>query len=148
MKAMEKIEILDDAVQHIRRRKVMYLGREEVIPENLATAVCNDALTLGVGKIEVLHCGAWWLIASEEDWLAKENPHTLQETFTKLLPLAGGGREALRREVLLTAFASTVFTRKDTALTQIAGIVDMEDRALVKCLEYLPSHYRVVGFKL
>lgn len=88
---MTKIKILRDVVAHVRRHKVMYLGREEVIPQNLATVIANDALTLDVSKVEIHHCGDWWLISCEEDWLIKKNEFTIEDTFKKLVPLAGGG---------------------------------------------------------
>lgn len=138
-----------DALSHVRRRKVMYLGpRGEVVPEDLATNLANDALTLGVASVEVHHCGDWWMVSSAEDWLARENNFTIEETFKNIVPLVGGGLEASRREILLTAFASVVFTKKDKDVLWVAGASQENGTELETCLSAIPDSHRVVGFKL
>jgi hypothetical protein len=135
-----------DPVSHVRRAKVMYLGREEVIPQNLATNLINDALTLGATRVEVHHCGKWWLVSSADDWLVRETDVTIEETFRRLVPLVGGGLEALRREILLTAFASAVFTKKGDDLLWITDVHQKHDLKLAECLKAIPHDHRVIGF--
>ena len=144
MSTVEKINVLE----HMRRSKDMYLGREEVVPEYLATLIANDALTLGVKQVTVTHCNDWWLISSEDDWLQIENVYGIEDTFHKILPLVGGGLESMRREIFLTAYASAVFTRKDDKLLQIVGSVEANDHQLADCLKMIPKGNRIVGFKL
>lgn len=144
----EKIEVLEDVIAHVRRRKTMYLGREEVIPENLITALVNDALTLGTQAVEVRHRENWWMVSSEEDWLIRGHQCTVEQVFKKLVPLAGAGPEVIRNEVLLAAFASIVFTRKGGELIQIVGTLPLEDRSLIESLRAIPVSHRVIGFAL
>jgi hypothetical protein len=59
--------------------------------------------------------------------------------------LVGGGREALRREILLTAFASAVFTRRDDEIIWILG-GENADQVLSEYLTQIPKQHRVVGF--
>jgi hypothetical protein len=136
-----------DPVSHVRRRKVMYLGREEVAPEDLATNLVNDALTLGVASVEVHHCGDWWMVSCAEDWLARENDFTIEETFRSIVPLVGGGLEASRREILLTAFASDVFAKKGEDMLWVSGGTHIDHDQMDTCLKMIPGDHRVVGFR-
>lgn len=142
---MTQLEPISDAVAHVRKRKAIYLGSEDVAFENLATNLINDALTLGVRHVDVRHWGEWWLVSSEEDWLLRENQFSIEETFRRLVPLIGGGREALRREILLTAFAAAVFTRKNDEIIWILG-GENADQMLLEYLTQIPQKHRVVGF--
>jgi hypothetical protein len=142
-----KVEFLKDAVEHVKKRKLMYLGSEDVVPEKIAAFIANDALILKVEKIYIEHWHNWFLVRSPEDWLTYQNDFTIEETFCRLIPLVGGGANALRREILSTAFASDVFTMKGGKIIVIKGEHPI-DAGLTNLLKSIPDSYRVVGFRV
>ena len=70
----------------IRRRPEMFVGEAPLRPEFLAAGLAQDALALGVKQAEIDHVGAWWVVVSDEDWLAYGNDRSVRETFSHILP--------------------------------------------------------------
>lgn len=103
-----------DPIDHIRRNVKMYLGRTEVVPEIIVSFIVNDAIVLGAKNVIVKNCSDWWLIASEMDWLRVGNDNPILQLFQKFVTLEGGGQNAVRREIILSAFANNIITWDDT----------------------------------
>lgn len=137
-----------DALSLMRSNKPMFLGREEVIPSQLATAIADDALTLGVTSVGLHHHGDWWLISSADDWLQIGNELGIEETFTRIVGLQGGPVNSMRREIYLTAYASAAFTRKGDSACWISGTAAEHEAALAPSLASIPPSHRVIGFRI
>ncbi len=80
----------NDGLDFIRRNRVMFLGREEVYPDYLLSAIASDAFVLGVNHVELLRCGRWWLMSSSEDWLTLDKDYTIEEPFINGSRCLGG----------------------------------------------------------
>ncbi len=142
-----EIEVLDDPIKNIRNHRKMYLGRDEVTPDMLVSSIISDALILGAKKLEVRHCGDWWIISSSEDWLGYKNDYSVQDTFKKILPLWGGTVNSFRSEIVLAAFASELYTKQGDELLCING--DGSDKEeLLKYIADIPASHRIVAFTL
>jgi hypothetical protein len=117
------IQVLDP-VATIRRRPEMYVGacatQPEFLPGFLATRLASDAIYLGAKHVEVQRMGDWWTIASDEDWLTYHNSLGIQETFNRILPFPGMVNSH-RSEILVRAFAASVFTVMAGALVVVSG---------------------------
>lgn len=99
-----------DPILHIRQNKKMYLGREDVNQDFLATNIADDALVLGASTVVIKKEKGWWIIAADVDWLMAGHNEDLKAIFQKILPLKNAGQNAIRREVLLTAFVDDILT--------------------------------------
>jgi len=132
-----------EPVEHVQKRKEMYLEHEEIIPESIAAKVVSDALTLGVEEIWVRHYDTWWIIGSADDWLQYDSSFSIEEAFTKIIPLPDGPPEAFRREILLTAFADNVFIKKDQEIIKIKGSLPSDNN----WLDNPPRGHRIIAFE-
>ncbi len=135
------------SVEAIRRRPEMYVGPGGVRPQLLAAQLARDALELGVGQVEVHHSGAWWIVASNDDWLTLHNQLGVAETFNRILPIPGLVNSC-RSEVVAYALADAAFTSRGGELLVLKG-----DEAEVRRLLIQPSlsrleEKRVVGFRM
>ncbi len=118
---------LSDAIPHIKNNKKMYLGADIVHPDILATYIADDALVLGAGQIIIRHDESWYIVGADIDWLMKGHDRNLSDIFSCLLPLEGGGQNALRREPVLMAFARDIVLATDTDdITVIKGNYESE----------------------
>lgn len=112
---------LINTIEHLKKARRMYLQSEGDCGEELAVNLLDDASTLGVQDVYKDFIDGWWVVWSVYDWLKIENDYSIIDTFNKLVPLIGGGLNAVRREVLLTAFAKDVLTIKDNKIELIKG---------------------------
>jgi hypothetical protein len=137
---------LGDVLGFIRRRRQMFIGRPTVTPDVLATMLVGDALYLNVTHIEVQRSGDWWIVVSEDDWIAKANVD-LDTLFNRIIPIPGVVNSH-RAEVVVNAFASAVFTAKGEQLFIPRGDVE-EIRSVVQQLSLGQFKVpRIVGFRL
>jgi hypothetical protein len=118
------IQVLNNAVEMIRKRPEMYVGacvtQPEFLPGFLATSLASDAIYLGVTQVEIRRIDDWWTVASDEDWLTYRNSLGVRETFNRILPFPGMVNSH-RSEVLIHAFASSAFTTRAGALVVVSG---------------------------
>lgn len=107
------IETLD-TLEHIQKNTRMYLGTDEVQLDVLAINIVNDAIVLGATSVLIIKHQKWFVVAADIDWLNIGHDKQLKDVFINLLPLKGGGQNALRREVLLMAFVNDIIILDDT----------------------------------
>jgi hypothetical protein len=82
--------------------------------------MAGDLLQFGVRSVTAEALDAWWLITSQSDWLAIDGVcHS--EYWHRIVPAPEIGLEAMRPEVLLTAFSSVLFTVSEGSVEFIVG---------------------------
>lgn len=142
-----QIKIIDDAISLIRRRPEMFVGEGDVRPAFLVAALAQDVLALGARQIEIHRTHEWWIVASDEDWLAYDNNLDVREIFHRILP-APDRVNGYRSEVVIHALAGAVFTSKATDLVVFSGD-DAEIRHLLTREPFVRfSQKRIVGFTM
>ena len=99
-----------DPLAHVLENKKMYLGRDDVEPDILASFIIDDALVLGAQTVFTKRHKEWWFIGSDFDWLSKGHDKEILYLFSNIVPLENGSLNAVRREILLMAFAKNVMT--------------------------------------
>jgi hypothetical protein len=133
----------------IRRRPDMYAGPGWEHPERLASGLVDNVLLLGASQVEVHHVGEWWIVSSDDDWLAYHNQLSVSETFERLLPIPLPHLvNSCRFEAVVYALADAVFTAKGGELLVLKG-----DEAEVRLLLADPllrrlEEKRTVGFTM
>lgn len=107
----------------------MYLGHVSAIA--LAEALAHDALVLGAKRVVIECYDEWTIVGAELDWLNVRGryPHSLEpaELFRRLVPFPEDGANAMRHEVLTTAFASEVVTATPSSDLSITGSTSEND---------------------
>src|SRR5687767_46875 len=96
-----------DPLKHIRSHPKMYLPGGILDPMWLATRVSGDALLLGAVNAGSTRCGDWWVAWADHDWLQRDGQE-IRELFDRILPFREAGVNAMRGEILLTAFAKDI----------------------------------------
>lgn len=121
------MQAMDNAVDYIRRHRVMFLRTTETAPIELVERILGDALYSGALECTVLHKCDWWIIASTTDWLSGHADYAPEELFQKIIAMPEAGQNAMRGEVLLTAFAQHVITATPHGCMVISGDVSSDD---------------------
>lgn len=142
------IAVVEDTLSLIRRRPEMFVGEAPPRPEFLAAGLAQDALALGVKQAEIHHVGAWWVVASDEDWLTYGNDRSVRETFSHILPFPYFGANACRSEVVVNALASSLFTLKGGRLEILRGDEAAIRDVLTLDLFRRAGNQRIVAFRM
>jgi len=101
----------------------MFTRSNPVSGVELVTNIVGEAilLTKGQAQVTVFCVGTWWVVASDVDWIVNESGHTVEEVFSRILPLPQAGPNSMRAEVLLTAFAQDVITQGSDGQRVVKG---------------------------
>jgi hypothetical protein len=123
---------LTDAVGWVRSKPEMFFGKEEPDALDLLNYVMLDLLEIGRGECRIRQAGSWWLVSSDRDWMAHQTLSVI-ELFQRVVPAPEHGRNAMRGEVLLNAFAQDAMTlssserlvvRGESAPDEVIAVVD------------------------
>jgi hypothetical protein len=148
MSPADDIQILDDAVGMIRRRPGMYM-RAGATATDLAEALVHDALVLGAQRVLIERHREWTIVSADLDWLGVRGRHVHNlvpaDLFRRIVPFPEDGVNAMRHEVLATAFASDVVSSTRTERLLVSGQISLDDEIWnVVCPEGLA---RGIGFR-
>ena len=110
-----------DPIAHIRSHRDTYLPASGDISIYLAQRLSADAMVLGANEVDVVRSGDWWSVAADIDWLAKPCPCAVEKLFNQVIPFPETGPNAMRSEILLTAFARDVITSDERGMKVIKG---------------------------
>jgi hypothetical protein len=139
------IAVIIDPIEHIRRRKEMYVPGGHPDPIYPASRLAGDALLLGATRVEMGRSDEWWWVAADFDWISSSGVSD-QEIFSRVVPLPEAGANSMRGEVLLTAFASAVVTVVGNTPRILAGPEDL--KALRLLASFSSGRPRLVGFRM
>ncbi len=142
-----EIHNIDDAVAFVRSHPEMFLRDGVLRADELASNLVSEAAILGVFPITVDRINGWWVVAAEEDWLAKENECSAEVTFNRVVPFPKAGANSMRAEILLTSFASNVVTCTGGKKVLIKGDKSALDEIEPTLINRYAKH-RVVAFRL
>jgi hypothetical protein len=146
--SIDDIPVIDDAVGLIRRRPSMYLA-PGVSAENIAEALAHDALLLGARRVLIAREQDWMIVAADVDWLRVSGiyRHGLppQEIFRRIVTFPEDGVNAMRHEILATAFATDVVSATPSERFIVSG--EMSDDAAIWPLLCPDGFARGVAFR-
>jgi hypothetical protein len=108
---------LDNAVEYVRTHPQRFFKEGKFTAIDLAANIVREALQSGASSIGVVRYDGWTIVYSPDDWLAG-NAST---AFVRIVPFPEGGQNAMRTEVLATAFARQVMTKIDGRIENITG---------------------------
>jgi hypothetical protein len=106
-----------DAIEYVRSHPEKFFKGGIFAAIELAMSLVREALQYGVASVEVARHGGWTIVHSPDDWLAGD----ASRAFTLIVPFPEGGPNAMRMEILATAFAREVLTKADGRVEHIAG---------------------------
>ncbi|MFG2794461.1 hypothetical protein [Streptomyces sp. NPDC048419] len=122
--------------EYVRREHSRFFKGGTYSPLEAASQIALEALLTGVSDVQIARHGDWVSLASASDWLAGLDG----DAFQQLVPIRGGGRNAVTAEVFLTVFARGVVTAKDGKASIIKG------DSFGPLAENVPGKGRVVSF--
>src|ERR1051326_4447277 len=115
----QDLQILDDALEFIRRRTEIFVPFGLVSADVLATRLAADICSLSQQAVAILQRDLWWVVAGEEDWIEpfrrgwarqSRSEWSLQDYFTHLVPFPEYGVNCVHSEAVLTAFSQCLVT--------------------------------------
>lgn len=89
-------------------------------PLHLLAYLMADVLELGGGACVIKRTGEWWVIGSDVDWL-HDNRYTERELFARVVAAPSHGVHSMRGEILLAAFARSVWITLDGHASEVQG---------------------------
>jgi hypothetical protein len=111
---------LVDALGWIRSGPQRFFPSGKVEAVYLLAYIMADVLELGRGSLTVRHEGEWWIVGSEIDWL-ETSACSPRELFQRVVAEPGHGEHSMRGEVLVGAFATTIWISLDTQREGVKG---------------------------
>lgn len=136
------------SIEHLKAHPEMYLGYGGVVdPRELAVKIASGPIFLGMVPVLVDRAGDWWLVASPQDWLALDASTSVAEAFNRIRPFPTAGRNAMRAEVLLSAFADDVAVYGADGRTVVKGCEDGFPE-LEAVIQGRLDRHRVVAFRV
>lgn len=124
---------IDDPVEWVRGHPEMYFRTGKPVDLELAQWVWSDAVLSGCEDVLIHHAGSVWVIAASANWLI-EKTRSAADLFVHVIPLAAGGPNSMRSEILLNAFCTEVVAvvGPTPAFAKGAGLVRTELDALMQ----------------
>jgi hypothetical protein len=138
---------LDNTVDYIRRNRDRFLRSKQTEPIELVERILGDALYAGASECAVFRQDDWWIIASPTDWLGGHNAYAPEDLFHRIVAMPEAGQNAMRGEVLLTAFAQNVITATPTECTVISGEAPLDEKVW-NLVSKSPEWQRLIAFTL
>ncbi len=100
-----------DAIQFVRRNPGIFFAEKKPTPLGCVQYLVMEAMALGATEVQVKRCGDWWSVSSPHDWF---DGLSVEDAFTKLIPLPQAAANTCRAEVVINAFAESVVTSNST----------------------------------
>ena len=116
----EELHQIDDALRYVRSHPEMFFSARRFSSNETALLLAREALQAGAQSVEVVRAGSWVVVHSPSDWLGKDAP----TSFHRIVPFPQGGDNAMRMEILTTAFTEAVITKVDGKVEEIIGAAD------------------------
>ncbi len=141
------LKVLQNAHDQIRRNSHLYVDIDNLNEATLLELLVKDARLSGVEKIKTIIVDDWHIIYAERSWMVKNyNGFSLEALFEKFCPLPEEGVNAIRAEVIVSAFSKSIFVKDGETLNIIKGESPSE-KALSKLNPFGESGFSV-GIKL
>jgi hypothetical protein len=108
------------ALASVQRDPKRFFSGQAPSAAGLVTWLTRDLLQLGRGSCTLRNVGAWWIVGSDTDWLWHERFSPV-ELFARAVSDPTRGDDDLRAEILVAAFARSVWITLDDVPTRILG---------------------------
>jgi hypothetical protein len=108
------------ALASVRRDPKRFFSDQAPSASGLVTWLTRDLLQLGRGSCTLRNVGAWWILGSDVDWLWHERFSPV-ELFARVVSEPRRGDDDLRAEILVAAFARSVWITLDDVPSRIIG---------------------------
>lgn len=108
------------ALEYVRRDPKRFFSGDTPSAPGLVTWLTRDLLELGHGTCTLRHVGAWWIVGSDSDWLQHDRFSPV-ELFARAVTAPSRSDGDLRAEILVTAFARSVWITRDGDASRIVG---------------------------
>jgi hypothetical protein len=116
--ADDSIRRIGDAVGYVRANPARFFPEGKFTAVELAAYLVREALQYGASSVEVARHEEWIIVHSPEDWLGADG----SAAFRQIIPAPQIGQNAMRVEILATAFAKEVLTKINGRVEHITGI--------------------------
>jgi hypothetical protein len=134
-----------DPIPWIRSNASMFFDDGKVSIDALKTRVIDDARAVGAA-VEVDDFENWAIVAGDRDWVPNTDLGAPADVFLRVCAAPDRGQNAVRGEVLLTAFCGSVITARGREVRAVVGSVS----AASTLLEYIARRsgwVRVIAFR-
>ncbi|KZN53224.1 hypothetical protein N474_21175 [Pseudoalteromonas luteoviolacea CPMOR-2] len=116
------LKVLQNTHDQIRRNSHLYVDNDNLNEATLLKLLAKDARFSGVEKIKATIVDDWHVIYAERSWMVKNyNNFSLEALFEKFCPLPEEGVNAIRAEVIVSAFSKSIFVKDGETLNIIKG---------------------------
>ncbi|KZN46597.1 hypothetical protein [Pseudoalteromonas luteoviolacea] len=116
------LKVLQNTHDQIRRNSHLYIDNDNLNEATLLKLLAKDARFSGVEKIKTTIVDDWHVIYAERSWMVKNyNNFSLEALFEKFCPLPEEGVNAIRAEVIVSAFSKSIFVKDGETLNIIKG---------------------------
>lgn len=115
--ADESIRRIDDAVGYVRANPARFFPGGNFTAIELAVHIAREALLCGASTVEVVRHEEWTIVHSPQDWLGVDG----SAAFRQIVPATVVGQNAMRVEILATAFARKVLTKINGQIEHVTG---------------------------
>src|SRR5690242_7008307 len=103
----EGIRRIDDAIGYVRANPERFFQGGIFAADELAVYLVREALRYGASSVGVVRHAKWTIVHSPDDWLGVDG----SAAFRQIVPSPEVGQNAMRVEILATAFAKEVLTK-------------------------------------
>ena len=109
-----------DPLTWVRANAGKFFPDGRVDPVYLVAYLMADVLELSVGDCTIRRRDGWWIVGSTVDWLEGAG-FPPAELFRRVVATPGRGEHSMRGEVVVAAFALSVWTALGGSLTAVQG---------------------------
>lgn len=134
-----------DPIAAIRARPETFLPGGRTDPATLLLAVAGDVLVGPDRQVVCRRLGAWWVVASDVDWIYGAGSPGL-DVFRRVVSFPEAGPNSLHAEILLTAFADQIITFGAGSHAILKGQIPPDDPIFVLRASH-PDWNRVIAFQ-
>lgn len=145
MFSRDDLTVVTEPLGFIQTHPENFLPEGRVSGESLVLRLISDILVQPNRTAIALRLGAWWVVASDEDWISRIAIETDRDPFTHIVAFAEAGPNSMHAEVLITAYAQDVVTYVGTQERKVKG---EGDENLLQAIRRHPEWRRSVAFRL
>ena len=117
--------VIDDAVSWVRNHAERFFITGKPNEFELVRSVWMDAILCDAKYVVTVHRDGFWIVGASTDWLEQAQV-SVEDLFTKLLPLPAAGPNSVRSEVLLNAFCADVWAASTEQVQHVKGAGEIE----------------------
>ncbi len=135
--------------EHVRNKREMYFGDNEINGEEIGEAIKYPAVVLGAKRTRITQIDEWHYFCSDIDWifLSELEIENVRTVFDVPRPLPeGDSPNSYRTESLCLPFSTEAFTISGDDRVILKGELPKEEE-LTKHLSELGKWGRIVGYK-